>query len=410
MGFLANAIARKSASSLELFREIYGKLWSTKSGANVSLETALQVSAVFACARVLGNGVAQVPLKLRQRQAGGVRRVAEEHALHRLLTRKPNARQTSFAFRQMMSWHVEIAGAFFAFKIAPAGRVLELLPLNPLRMKVDEETETSPLKYTYTGRDGQSRPIPADMIWHVRGPEWEPGFGLNVLRAARDAVGLSISIEESQAALHRNGVQSAGTWSVEGKLNDQQHEQLEKWLIREHAAAVNAWKPMIMDRGAKWVPTTMTGVDAQLLETRREQVAEICRFMGVQPIMAGYSDKAATYASAEQMFLSHVVHTLSPRWTMYEAALDTGLLTEKELDAGYYFDFVEEAMIRGSVKDTKDALLGYVNGGLMYPNEARDKLDLPPDSDPASGKLRIPVNTVQDPSKKPDDEVGPPAA
>jgi hypothetical protein len=74
----------------------------------------------------------------------------------------------------------------------------------------------------------------------------------------------------------------------------------------------------------------MTGVDAQHIETRKHQVEEVCRFLGVMPIMVGYSDKATTYASAEQMFLAHAVHTLSPRWTRCRAVDDANLLTDKE--------------------------------------------------------------------------------
>lgn len=392
---------RKSASSLELFREIYGRAWNTKTGKAVTLDTAVQVSAVFACCRVLGNGMAQVPLKLMRESADGrTRAPAKDHPLYDLIGRQPNRWMTSFEFRQLLSWHVELAGNFYAFKNAPAGVVRELLPLDPSRMRVEQLDDTS-IKYVYSQKNGEDREIPAELVWHVRGPSWDSFKGLNVLQAARDAVGLAIATEESQAGLHRNGVQSSGAWAVDGKLDDKQHEQLMKWIEREHAGAANAGKPFVMDRAAKWISTQMSGVDAQHLETRREQIAEVCRFFGVMPIMAGYSDKAATYASAEQMFLAHVVHTLSPRWTAYEQSADANLLTERERRDGLYFDFVEEGMIRGSVKDTKDAILGYVNGGILTPNEGRALLDRNPDADPESDKLRIPVNVAQEPPPKP---------
>jgi HK97 family phage portal protein len=163
----------------------------------------------------------------------------------------------------------------------------------------------------------------------VRGPSWNGWSAIEPLKAARDAIGLAIAIEESQAGLHANGVQTSGAWSVEGKLTPDQHKALREWIEKEHAGAPNAGKALILDRAAKWMQTQMTGVDAQTLESRRNQVEEICRFFGVMPIMAGYSDKAATYASAEQMFLAHVVHTLSPRWERYEQSMDAYLLTDK---------------------------------------------------------------------------------
>ena len=108
--------------------------------------------------------------------------------------------------------------------------------------------------------------------------------------------------------------------------------------------------------------------------------------------MVGYSDKAATYASAEQMFLAHLVHCLAPWYRRLEQSVDANLLTKKDRKDGHYACFVDAGILRGSLEVTKDFLLGLVNGGLMTPNEGRSKLDLNPDEDPASDKLRIPAN------------------
>ena len=69
-------------------------------------------------------------------------------------------------------------------------------------------------------------------------------------------------------------------------------------------------------------------------------------------------------------------------------------LTPADRKAGFYTKFIEEGLLRGSLETTQKMLLGYVNGGLMTPNEGRAKLDLDPDGDPASNKLRIPANIV----------------
>lgn len=396
---------RKSAGTLELFREIYGRMWSTKVGRSVTLDSAMRVATIFACCRLIGNGHAQVPLKLMRESVDAKGRTtrlpAKDHTLYDVLALNPNPWQTSFEFRTQWSWHIELAGNFICFKNAPAGVVRELIPLDPMRMKITRLPDYS-LKYELTSDDGATtREIPAESIFHVRGPSWNGWQGLQVLQLAREAIGLAIVTEESQASLHENGVRPSGVYSVEGKLTSDQYKELHKWIVREAGGAAKAGLPFLMDRSGKWISAQMTGVDAQHLETRNHQIAEMARFMGVLPIMVGYNDKAATYASAEQMFLAHLVHTLSPRWTAYEQALDKGLLTPSEREEGLYFDYVEEGMIRGSNKDTKDTILGYVNGGLMTPNEGRGKLDLNPDEDPASDELRIPVTTVQDPNAEP---------
>ena len=117
------------------------------------------------------------------------------------------------------------------------------------------------------------------------------------------------------------------------------------------AAADRAGKPMILDNGAKFENTQMSGVDAQHLETRRFQVEEICRAMRVMPIMIGQADKTATYASAEQMFLAHVVHTMMPWYERLEQSADVNLLSDEDRRQGLYTKFNPNALMRGAAKD-----------------------------------------------------------
>lgn len=394
MGFLSRAVAeQKSYSTLDLFKEIYGGR-ATLSGQTVTVATAIEVSAVFACNRVIGNGMAQVPLKLMRESADGKTKLpAKDHPLYKILSIKPNRWQTSFQWRQMVSWHVELCGNHFSFINRVFGNVKELYPFQPGQVEVID-LGSGEYEYKVTSSNGTDKTYPAESILHIRGPSWDGISGLEVVKIAREAVGLSLASEKSAASLHKNGVQSSGVYSVDGTLNPEQQAKLSAWIEKNMAGSENAGKPLILDRAAKWISTQMTGIDAQALETRKNQIEEVCRFHGVMPIMAGYSDKAATYASAEQMFLAHIQHCLAPRWTNYEQTFDAMLLTEKERDSGLFTNFTEEGMLRGSIVDTKDVLLGYTNGGLMTPNEARSKLDLNPDSDPASDKLRIPANIV----------------
>ena len=386
---------KKGMSTLDLFRQIYGGR-QTVSGKAINADTALCVSTVFACARVIGLGLAQVPLKIMQDTASNGakgKRDATEKSLYKVLARKPNHRQTSFEFREMMGWHLVLQGAFYAFKNVVFGEIKELIPFGygTVREEIQDNGTTI---YWVTGRSGTEKAFPAEVIWHVRGPSLDGFSGMHLITQAREAIGLAISTEEQHSRMHRNGVRASGVYSVEGNLNKDQHKALRDWIDAEMGGLENAGKAMVLDRGAKWLNTSMSGVDAQHLETRRFQIEEICRFFGVMPIMVFYSDKATTYASAEQMFLAHVVHTLAPWYKRIEDSIHAFLLTEKEFDQGYYANFVEEGLLRGSIEATANVLDKYVNGGLMTPNEGRAKLDMDPDPDPASDKLRVPANIV----------------
>lgn len=392
MGFLSRAVAEhKGYSTLDLFQDVYGGRTSA-TGRTVNVNTALEVSTVVACVRVIGEGIAQVPLKLLRESADGKTRLpAKDHPLYQLLAYRPNDYQTSFEFRELLAWHVVLTGNFFAFKNMVFGKIKELIPLEPSRVKVLHAADGT-LSYEVTSASGsvqdprnsattgttKTQIFPAEAIWHVRGPSWNSWMGLEAVQMAREAIGLAMATEEQHARMHKNGVRSSGVYSVEGPLNPEQFKALKSWIDREMAGIENTGKAMVLDRNAKWLNTSISGVDAQHLETRKHQIEEICRFFRVMPIMVGYSDKAATYASAEQMFLAHVVHTMSPWWQRLEQSIDANLLTEKDRKAGLYSQFVEEGMLRGDSKATAEFLTKLTTNGVMTRNEARAKLDLNP--------------------------------
>lgn len=406
MAMLADAFARKSLNTYDIFRDLIGRRVSA-SGRDVSVNSALEVATVFACLRVRANGVAQVPLKLMRESADGrQRKPAKDHSLYKILETQPNEWQTSFEYRQMLMFHLCLTGNAFSF-INRSNRsgIMELIPFDPGCVTVKRADDFT-MTYDVRAQNGSTQTFPAKAIWHVRGPSWDGWRGMRIVETAREAIGLAMAIEEQQAQMQKNGVNTSGVYSVEGILGDDKYKALKKWVDENHAGSVNTGNPMIMDRSAKWLPLTMTGIDAQTLETRRFQVEEMCRQLGVNPIMVFAESKNTTYASAEQQFLAHLVHTIAPDYTMLEQSIYVNLLTDADRADGLYADFVEEGLLRGSSIDTKDTILGYVNGGLLTVNEGRALMDKNPMDDAKYDELREPANITGDtpaaaPAKEP---------
>lgn len=416
MNWLDRLLGRKSAELLDTDargQELYAIATAggalAKSGARVNTETAVRVSVVFSCLRVLADGVAQVPWKVMRSARSDVSRHstridATDHPLYDLLHRRPNSWQTSFEFREQLVLHAALCGTAYAYKsridVGTRGPQLdELILIEPDRMRVEQQSDLS-LRYWARSRDGsQEREISAADLWVIRGPSWSGVQGLEVLRLAREAIGLALSTEATQARLHAKGVRPSGIYSIEGALDQKQYKQINDWIKTEFTGAERAGVPMILDRGAKWISQAMSGVDAQHLETRAHQVAEICRFFRVLPIMAGHSDKTQTFASAEQMFLAHVVHTLMPWYERIQQSADVNLLTDAERQAGYYTKLVEAGLLRGAMKDTAEYLARLTGTGIMERNEARSKLDL----NPLAGldEPLTPTNMTTDPTGAP---------
>lgn len=352
MGALSRALASGRKSGFyERWLELLEHGSQTKSGRSVTLTKMFRVSAALACVRAIGTGTAAAPLKLFQDyEQGGLsrKRVARDHPVYDVVTAKPNAWQSGFELRETLAMHAAMGNAY-AYKGRYRGQLAELVVLDPARVKAEMADDWEP-KYTVTGRDGQRREVPAADIWHIRGPSWDGFLGMNLLDAAREAIGLSIALEESQALLNANGVRPAGVYSVEGTLAKDQYDALANWLKRQASSELGT--PMILDRGAKWLQTTMSSVDAQAKEIRDQQIEEVCRFLGVLPIIIGHSgSKANTYASAEAMFSAHRVQCLAPWWTRIQDSADINLLSDKDRRAGYYFKHVANALMLASAKD-----------------------------------------------------------
>lgn len=385
---------RKSSvvTSLDLFRDIYGAR-TTKAGITIGWKEALRCSTALACARVIANGIAQVPLKLYQEDESGAKRIAREHPAYRVLHRKPNPWQTSFEFRELIALHLVLTGKAYCFKTIVNGELRELIPLEPRNVMSKLETDGITVTYQVTGTDGKTAVFNADQIWHLKGPSWTGWEGLDALDLAREAIGLTIATESSQSTLHAGGVRPSGVYSVEGSLTQDQYKALRKFL-QDNYAGENSGLPMIVDRGAKWLSTAMSGVDAQHLETRRFQVEEVCRAMGVAPIMVFSSDKATTYASAEAMFQAHVVHTLAPWWERIEQSIDCNLLTREDDANGIYAKFVGNGLLRGSMKDRAEYFSKALGSGgspaWMTADEVRSMEELNPMGGAAA---RLPVAT-----------------
>lgn len=412
---LLEIFRRKSASAdpLEALTALLLGGVSSKAGVKVTRETALRVGAVFGCIRVIAEGVAQVPFKLLQEGTSNVSRHpqrlnATNHPIFDVLHRRPNGWQTSFEYRETIIMHAALTGSAFSFinrvSIGSKGpQIVELIPLDPGRVTVKQHTDWR-LTYTISSANGREQEFPQEAIWHLRGPSWDGVNGLDVMQLAREAVGLSIATEESQSKLHANGVQPSGLYSVDSTLDGKQYDQLKKW-IEENNAGAKRGGVMLMDRGAKFVSQVMNGVDAQHLETRGHQIEEVARFFRVLPIMLGYSGgKAATYASSEQMFLAHMVHTLMPWYERIQQSADVNLLTREERQQGYYIKLVEAGLLRGALKDTAEYLYRMTMGGIMDRNEARSKLDL----NPIEGldEPLTPTNMTNDPSGAPANQGG----
>lgn len=380
-------------SSAGLFRELLLQA-SAKTGVAVNWRTALQASTAFGCARVIAEGIAQVPFKLFKERVGGGMDPARDHGLYELMYLKPNDWQTSFEFREQMGLHLAFAGNYYAYKVRGLrGEILELLPFEPNHVEVKHGNNLD-RSYVINTPGGRFE-CPAEDMWHVRGISWDGVEGLDGIKLAREAIGLSLALEEHAARMFSNGAKPGGILTTEQSLKDPAQVKLlrEEWE-KMNGGNANAYKTAILSGGLKFQPLAMTGVDAQHLEQRRFEVENTCRFFRVMPIMVMQADKAATYASSENMFIAHVVHTLMPWYTRIEQSAAVNLLTKEERRQGYYFSFTAQALLRGASKDRADYFSRALGAGGSPAWMTQDEVRALEEMNPMGGEAaKLPIAT-----------------
>lgn len=379
LGFL-----RKSAtSSIGMAAGFLGWIgWGTQSGRTVNETNALDVAAVFCAARVIAEGLAQMPVRVVREafdeQTGlPSLRIDRSHWAHELLAVRPNSWQTSYEFREGMIFNAVLGKGAIAIKNVVNGRIYDLLPVPSASWTVEQQKDWS-LKVRVTHADRTAEYFDLSQVFYLRGPSIDGYSGLPAVRQAREAIGLSQALERQQAKLAGNGGKPSGVLSFAQKLAPETVNKLrETWDQRFGPNGDGGIA--ILDGDAKFNSMTMTSVDAQHLETRRLQIEEIARVFRVQPIMLMQADKAATYASAEQMFRMHVIHTLGPWIERFEQAANRDILgNEPELKV----DLDERNLLRGDFKDQAEYYTKALGSGgqpaWMTVNEIRAEVGLNP--------------------------------
>lgn len=354
------------------------------SGKSVNERSAMQMTAVYACVRILSEAIAGLPLHMYRYRDDGGKEKATEHNLYHLLHDEPNPEMTSFVFRETLMTHLLLWGNAYAQVIRNGkGEVLALYPLMPSRMSVDR-TKDGRIVYIYSrdqseanaGKDSQVV-LASDDVLHIPGLGFDGLVGYSPIAMAKNAIGMSIACEEYGARFFANGASPSGVLEHPGTLKDPKRVR-DSWNAA-YGGTSNAHKVAVLEEGMKYVPISISPNEAQFLETRKFQIDEIARIFRVPPHMVGDLDKSS-FSNIENMSREFVTYTLSPWMVRWEQSLFRMLLSADE-KKNFFFRFNADGLLRG---DYASRMQGYsvgIQNGFMSPNDVRqlEDLDLIPD-------------------------------
>lgn len=347
----------------------------TTSGKTVTERSAMQMTAVYSCVRILSEAVAGLPLHLYRYKEDSGKEKALDHPLYRLLHDEPNPEMSSFVFRETLMTHLLLWGNAYAQVIRNGkGEVIALYPLMPNKMSVDRD-ENGRLYYTYyrgsdeaiKSRDFAVTLQPSDVL-HIPGLGFDGLVGYSPIAMAKNAIGMAIACEEYGAKFFANGAAPGGVLEHPGTIKDPQRVR-ESWQST-FGGSGNANKIAVLEEGMKYTPIGISPEQAQFLETRKFQINEIARIFRIPPHMVGDLEKSS-FSNIEQQSLEFVKYTLDPWVTRWEQSIQRTLLSHDE-KAVYFAKFNLEGLLRG---DYQSRMNGYAIGrqnGWMSANDIRE--------------------------------------
>lgn len=351
-------------------------------GVYVDEKKSLGMPAVWQAVNLIAGTCASLPLHAYKRNDASREPLATGQAA--ALLDSPHPDLVPYDFWELVHTHRLLWGNAYLLKLRnAAGQLVELWPIHPSRVKVGRVSEATGVPATDVGRKiyaidggepagGQTRYD--DTILHLPAFGYDGVSGVSPIRIAAQGIGLSLAAEEYGARLFGSGSLASGILQTEQRLKPEQANALhQRW--REKATGIaTAHDVVVLDSGVEFKQLTIPPEDAQFLESRRFQVAEVARMFGVPLHLLQEVEGSTSWGTgiAEQT-LGFVIFTLR-RWLIRTEQAVTRILKPEPVYAQYSL----EGLLRGAPKDRAEFYTKMWQLGVYSTNDIRKLEDMPP--------------------------------
>jgi HK97 family phage portal protein len=342
----------------------------------VTFETAMNVSAFWACTRLLTEAVAAMPLVCYEFDSvNNIRKVKTDYDLARLMSYKPNRYQTRTEFFETIMLNLVTHGnAYIAVERSASGKVFSLLPLMSAQVLTKLQADGS-IIYEESTANGNIKVYSDKSIWHIK--LFGNGIiGMSPLDYAKAALGINIALENRMTTLSSNGGKTNGILTIDAKITNEQREKIRANFKELETGDKD--QLFVLEAGMTYQQTSLSPSDMQLIENRRFSVEDIARFMGVPSVLINDTGASTTWGSGiEQIMEGFYKLNLRPYLERIESSLMRALIPEADWGKiEIEFDF--DALLRADAVKRFESHSKSINAGLLTPNEARAKEGLEP--------------------------------
>lgn len=368
------------------------------SGVPVDHDSALTLSAVWACVGAISRPIAYLSCHVRRALPDGGSEILNTNPVDWLVSRQANPETTAYTFREVMTaWALTWGNGYAEIERDGAGRARWLWQIPPDRVNPDR-TSRGELVYDITNRGNSNTVLNASDMFHLKGLGFDGTAGYSVISYARQSIGLGLATEKFGAEFFGNGLHPGGVAEHPGKLSPQARKNLEESL-REQVK--NAHDLLILEEGMKWTKTSIPPEDAQFLQTREFQIPEICRWFNVKPHKIADLSRA-TFSNIEHENISSVTDTLLPWVERWEQEADVKLFGSNR--GNFYTKFNVASLLRGDTATRNQAYATGRQWGWLSVNDIRQLEEMNPLPPHIGDTYLVPANMTAlhlDPNQPP---------
>lgn len=373
MGLWNRLFGKKlTARDSELY-EIWGG-GETWAGEHVSTQGALNLSAYWACTRVTAQTIASLSLEVMEKRSDGARIKVADHPLQELLDESPNADQTSIEFWEGRVLGLCTSGNGFAEKVYSKDKLIALNPM-PYDTTVERLKDGS-LRYKFNDR-GKPIDLPEEKVFHLKA-FGDGDMGMSPVQHARQTLGIAIASERAAGQTFSKGMRAKGFFTFPNQLTKEQRAEAKKNFADRYSNH-NAPGVGILEAGVDFKAVNITPRDAEMILNRRFNVEEICRWLGVPPVIIGHAGDGQTMwgTGVSAIMQSWLNLSLRSQLRRIEKAISKRIMTPEERRR-FKVRFNYEDLLRGDSIARAAFYTALLGSGVMTINEVRRLEGLPP--------------------------------
>lgn len=362
---------------------------------------ACQLSALYRGIDILSNSIAELPCVVYKKNRKGSKKLVTDHIVYSLLNTKPSKRMNKHNFWKLIVMNMILTGAGYAWIRRDENRVVKELTYIPSnQVSVISNNIFDDVKYLITGI--KQYIMPEDMLVFIMIPSDDGVHGISVLQYAKRVLSLGLDELNSASSFFRSGFNKAGILKSDKPLTDSQMQQIQQNWVSTFgtSSGMPSSGVVCLKPGISYESIQASPQDAELLESRKFNISEIARFLGI-PLSLMFDNSSTSYSTVEAENLNFLIHSLNPLLDKIETELNTKLWTEAEIMQGYSCKFDSSVLLRCDKKSLAEYYQNMFQMGVLSPNEIRKELDMDAIENGDNHFMQVNISTLDKIAKQP---------